>query len=199
MIGPHSRRETDSSAAATVHPDHYPEDYPHGDHYPENLPSQPPARPLSDRQAAFGTGDHRSIPDGSANVALHIVTALPSWCGTTNTGFKLSRPAPAILPDGPGSNAMLPWTNYYGSLSGNFPHPRSAARDLSASGVCPRTLHLRRLEEITVPGMAQDFCPLARRERGTYPHGSVTSEQRSQRAKGPARPGTVISSKRLIR
>jgi len=34
--------------------------------------------------------------------------------------------------------------------------------------------------------MAQEFWPLARREGGAYPHGSVTTEPRSQRAKEPA-------------
>jgi hypothetical protein len=33
--------------------------------------------------------------------------------------------------------------------------------------------------------MTQEFWRLARRERGAYPHGSVTSEQRRQPAKEP--------------
>ncbi len=45
--------------------------------------------------------------------------------------------------------------------------------------------------------MAQEFRPLARRERGAYPPGSVRSEQQSQRAKGPARAGTFIRSECL--
>jgi hypothetical protein len=43
--------------------------------------------------------------------------------------------------------------------------------------------------------MAQEFCPLARRERRAYPapdHVGIRSEQRSQRAKGQARIAEVI-------
>ncbi len=56
---------------------------------------------------------------------------------------------------------------------------------------------LRRSEGINVPGVAQEFRPLARRERGAYPPGCVRSEQQSQRAKGPARAGTFIPSECL--
>ena len=56
---------------------------------------------------------------------------------------------------------------------------------------------LRRLEELNIPGMARGFWPLARRERGAYPQGSVTSEQRGQRPKEPARPGIFSFSERL--
>ena len=45
--------------------------------------------------------------------------------------------------------------------------------------------------------MARGFWPLARRERGAYPRGSVTSEQRGQRPKEPARPGIFSFSERL--
>jgi hypothetical protein len=46
--------------------------------------------------------------------------------------------------------------------------------------------------------MAQEFCPLARRERRAYPaSGSVRSEQRSQRAKGQARIAEVVFARSL--
>ena len=57
---------------------------------------------------------------------------------------------------------------------------------------------LRDREKINSPIVAQEFWPLARRERRAYPvSGSVRSEQRSQRAKGQARIGEVIFSRSL--
>src|SRR6202163_117928 len=57
---------------------------------------------------------------------------------------------------------------------------------------------LRGLAKIKLPFMAQGFWPLARRERRAYPaHGSVRSEQRSQRPKDQARMGKVILARPL--
>ena len=90
------------------------------------------------------------------------------------------------------------------------PRHRSSRRD--ASGHNPRRhsaqpgpreklrrpAMIRDRAKITSPFMAQEFWPLARRERRAYPgSGSVRSEQRSRRAKGPARKGEVIFARSL--
>src|SRR5882757_5462695 len=60
------------------------------------------------------------------------------------------------------------------------------------------SIPLRGLAKIKLPFMAQGFWPLARRERRAYPaHGSVRSEQRSQRPKDQARMGKVILARPL--
>src|ERR1700722_19380457 len=62
----------------------------------------------------------------------------------------------------------------------------------------PARFRLRGLAKIKLPFMAQGFWPLARRERRAYPaHGSVRSEQRSQRPKDQARMGDFILARPL--
>src|ERR1700722_12316723 len=64
----------------------------------------------------------------------------------------------------------------------------------------PARFRLRGLAKIRLPIMAQGFWPLARRERRAYPaHGSVRSEQRSQRPKDQARMGKFILARPLRR
>ena len=78
-------------------------------------------------------------------------------------------------------------------VNGDFPGPLNILQNFFQSGVRDRA-------KINSCFTAQEFWLLARRERRAYPaSGSVRSEQRSQRAKGPAGKCEVIFARSLTR
>ena len=152
-------------------------------------------RLVADRQVGEGRGEGNLADPGPTKTAtlLYALTLLLFALGLMSKSMLVTLPFVLLLLD------FWPFERFKVSASQRFnvlTFQRFNDPKSQPSNPSPIRL-LRRRAKITVISMVQGFWPLTRRERGAYPSGSVTSEQRSQRPKQPARLVTVIFARRL--